>query len=897
MNYRNLKLPLLALAIFSFAIGFYYAVITTSTTFSALKNVGWNNAVPVWFRGFGCWVSTDCQSAFAKVFWSYYKVKSLYLVVAFVLLWGVAIVKLFFEPRYQRKDPGAARWSKHRDLRDYIRNKKKEADAVNPQRGYLGILPSGKLLRIPEKLRCSNVLVVGGPGARKTTGYHRPNLIMDANDGVSSIVIDLKYPDPQGGFFDLISFFECRGRAVKLFVPYDANSHHLPILAGSESIDQAQIIANMLVPSMEGSGKFYRDLERQVLTTLLLVCVRKNITSLGEILSLVKSSPAKLKIFLNQQASLELKSELDAFFFCDDKTQASIMNGLANSLEAFRHPMLALKTSVSSQSENNIDLASLATEPTLLYIGIPQQYLLTESGKTLIGLIKRSIDYQLLTAANENGGRCPVHVAFYLDEFPNLGKLPNAGTQFATLRSRNISHHVTVQNRAQGEAVYGKTEFHAMINNNFQSICFFPRFVQFEEARFFSDALGQTTVIQEARGTSRTWWLEKERSSRNTKEVAQALLSQEEMRSFPPGMAIWLLNGVAPTKAYLPRLDEKRMEGVKNKLHRFYLELQKQGTDFLATLERLGAKHTEAITPLQKFTAWIDELIAAQIPVGIFKNHERDELTKIELPKELDALLPKTLEIHSWVTKGWLSLKKQKLGVTPAGLKVMGLARQTELLALDKTQQIQITIEDDTSEEIREEDSTSQEHTDVPQLSATFDSGYEGTQKKIEFDPETGTPNLSQTGHSQTGHPQASDSSLSIEGWLEQNQFRLIGHPSRQLLAPDLQPEAIGLFEAATSEYPLKKVSDLFKGKMPKGFKTTTVDNEKSVHLPSGLASILLEEPVQAGTSLTVVSQAFEGIQNLVSDATKQRKKIDNKRRVCYSFTHHFREEKQHEAV
>jgi len=462
MNYRNLKVPLLTIAILSFAVGLYYAVITTSITFSALKNVGWNNAVPVWFRGFGCWTSTDCQSAFVKVFWSYYKVKSLYLVLSFVLLWGIAVAKLVLEPRYQRKDPGAARWSKHRDLKDYILNKKKEADAVNPQRGYLGILPSGKLLRIPEKLRCSNVLVVGGPGARKTTGYHRPNLIMDAIDGVSSIVIDLKYPDPQGGFFDLISFFESRNRVAKLFIPYDANSHHLPILAGSENIEQAQLIANMLVPPSEGAGKFYRDLERQVLTTLLLVCVRKNITNIGELLSLVKSGPTKLKIFLNQHASLELKAELDAFFFCDDKTQASILNGLANSLEAFRHPMLALKTSMSAQAENNIDIAKLATEPTLLYIGIPQQYLLTESGKTLIGLIKRAIDYQLLSAANANGGRCPVHVAFYLDEFPNLGKLPNAGTQFATLRSRNISHHVTVQNRAQGEAVYGKTEFHAV---------------------------------------------------------------------------------------------------------------------------------------------------------------------------------------------------------------------------------------------------------------------------------------------------------------------------------------------------------------------------------------------------------------------------------------------------
>ena len=877
MNYRNLKVPLLAIAILSFAIGLYYAIGTTSNTFLALKNVGWNEAVPVWFRGFGCWASTECQSAFVKIFWRYYKLKSLYLVGGFVLLWGIAIVKLFAEPNYKRKDPGAARWSRRRDLKDYLSNKKSEADAVNPQRGYLGMLPSGKLLRIPEKLRCSNVLVVGGPGARKTTGYHRPNLIMDANDGVSSIVIDLKYPDPQGGFFDLISFFESRGRVVKLFIPYDANSHHLPILAGAESIEQAQLIANMLVPPSEGAGKFYRDLERQVLTTLLLVCVRKNITNIGELLSLVKSGPAKLKIFLNQQASLELRSELDAFFFCDDKTQASILNGLANSLEAFRHPMLALKTSMSSQAENNINIASLATEPTLLYIGIPQQYLLTESGKTLIGLIKRSIDYQLLNAANQNGGRCPVHVAFYLDEFPNLGKLPNAGTQFATLRSRNISHHVTVQNRAQGEAVYGKTEFHAMINNNFQSICFFPRFVQFEEARFFSDALGQTTVIQEARGKSRTWWLEKERSSRNTKEVAQALLSQEEMRSFPPGMAIWLLNGVAPTKAYLPRLDEKRMDGVRNKLHRFYLELQQQGTDLLDTLERLGAKHTEAITPLEQFTAWLDKVIIAKLPVTIYKNHERNEVTKVEIDKsykDFGVLQVPNLKLHGWIAKGWLSLKKGKLGISEAGLAAIGLARQTELLSLDKEQNI--TMEVDLDDEVREEDSKATKSDELSALSDEDSSGDTLVEAEVSSGKEADAVSVQKTGNAGVG--------VSLDAWLEHNQFKLIGHPSRQLLPKELQPAAIGFYELNVQELPLKTTSKLFLEKMPAGFKATIEGDVKNVHLPCDLAKLLLEDEVEETASLTVVSSSFEELTSLKLDTEKKRRKVAGKRQVCYSF-------------
>jgi len=121
----------------------------------------------------------------------------------------------------------------------------------------------------------------------------------------------------------------------------------------------------------------------------------------------------------------------------------------------------------------------------------------------------------------------------------------------------------------------------------------------------------------------------------------------------------------------------------------------------------------------------------------------------------------------------------------------------------------------------------------------------------------------------------------------------LIGHPSRELLPSDIQPDAIGTFEQGSYELPLKKASGLFKGKMPKGFKTI----DDVVHLPSGLADVLLEESIKSVDTLSIASQSFEDICQVVPNAKKQRKKISNKRRVCYSFTHHFGEEKNYEAV
>jgi len=366
--------------------------------------------------------------------------------------------------------------------------------------------------------------------------------------------------------------------------------------------------------------------------------------------------------------------------------------------------------------------------------------------------------------------------------------------------------------------------------------------------------------------------LEKERSSRNTKEVAQALLSQEEMRSYPPGMAIWLLNGVAPTKAFLPRLDEKRMDGIRNKLHRYYIELQQQGTDLLATLGRLGAKHTEAITPLEQFTAWLDKVISAKLPVTIYKNHERNEVTKVELDrsyKELASLSIANLQLHGWIAKGWLTLKKQKIGISEAGLSAMGLARQTELLSLDKEKQIDMEMNLD---EVSEEDSEATQVDELPALPSEDSSGNKVTQAEVNSGEEANTESVQETDTS------------SLTTWLERNQFKLEGHPSRELLPKDMKPMAIGTFEIVAKELSLKTVSKLFNEKMPAGFKTTTQDKEKLVHLPSGLG-VLLTEDIEENVTLTITSSSFAELDSLGLQVEKKRRKLAGKRQVCYSFS------------
>ena len=52
------------------------------------------------------------------------------------------------------------------------------------------------------------------------------------------------------------------------------------------------------------------------------------------------------------------------------------------------------------------------------------------------------------------GGRLPVHVRCLLDEFANIGQIPNFEKLIATIRSREISASIILQSQSQLKTIY-----------------------------------------------------------------------------------------------------------------------------------------------------------------------------------------------------------------------------------------------------------------------------------------------------------------------------------------------------------------------------------------------------------------------------------------------------------
>ena len=99
---------------------------------------------------------------------------------------------------------------------------------------------------------------------------------------------------------------------------------------------------------------------------------------------------------------------------------------------------------------------------TILYIGI------SDSDKSLnfipAIMYQQLFDILYLQADSTEKGRIPIHTRFILDEFANIGQIPEFEVKIATMRSREISVNVILQNLAQLKKTY-KEDWETIFGN------------------------------------------------------------------------------------------------------------------------------------------------------------------------------------------------------------------------------------------------------------------------------------------------------------------------------------------------------------------------------------------------------------------------------------------------
>lgn len=493
-----------------------------------------------------------CTQVFNSLWQKALPLDTLRLVVAGGFALGM--LPFLIRPHRPRKLPGQGRWASASDLKGYL----------GEGTGWYGLF-EGKPLRVPSMERRTGTLVVGKPGGGKTTGYYQPNLLLDARDGWSAIVFDLKWPD-EGGLMEAIRYYNHFGRAVYAYTPFVAGSARIALLEGAENPQEASNIADIIVPRLaDGGAEFYANLERMLLAGLIWIEGKEGRYSLRHILDLLRQGKEEIKAYAEVRP--HLKERIGAVLQTREDIIAGVVAGLAGKLALFENDHL---DAASLPGDRAIPWERFFSEPSLLYIGIPQEHLEGGKATALLWLVKRIMDREIHRAAARNGGTLPTLTSVYLDEFTAFGKLPGIEDNLKTMRSKGAAFHISVQNLANGRSVYGRDVWESIQGTFGQQVYLLERLSE-EDRKWLARTLGYETVVGYSRSSSKSGFLSGSEGE-GEREEARLLLSAEEMREVKKGETVVILDGKPPVRTYLGGMWEK-----KHPLHGLYEKARKSG--------------------------------------------------------------------------------------------------------------------------------------------------------------------------------------------------------------------------------------------------------------------------------------------------------------------------------
>ena len=135
------------------------------------------------------------------------------------------------------------------------------------------------------------------------------------------------------------------------------------------------------------------------------------------------------------------------FRFPEGKTLKSILISCGARLAPFD-----IKELRDLMEYDELELDTLGDQKTALFVILSD----TDSTFNFVAALMYSQLFNLLCDKADDfyGGRLPVHVRLILDEFANIGQIPNFDKLIATIRSREISASIILQSQSQLKTIY-----------------------------------------------------------------------------------------------------------------------------------------------------------------------------------------------------------------------------------------------------------------------------------------------------------------------------------------------------------------------------------------------------------------------------------------------------------
>ena len=439
---------------------------------------------------------------------------------------------------------GSARWGTAADIAPYM------------DKDFFQNIPMTQTERItmasrpkqPKYARNKNILVIGGSGSGKTRFFCKPSLLQAHSSYVCT--------DPKGTLLPEIgTFLERKKYRIKCLnlINFRKSMKYNPLAYIRSEKDILKLV-NALIMNTKGEGEkssedFWVKAERLYYSALIgyiwyeATEEEKNFITL---LDLINASEAReddetyqspVDLLFSQLADREPNhfavKQYRKFKMAAGKTLKSILISCGARLAPFD-----IKELRDLMEYDELELDTMGDQKTALFVILSD----TDSTFNFVAVLMYSQLFNLLCDKADDfyGGRLPVHVRLILDEFANIGQIPNFDKLIATIRSREISASIILQSQSQLKTIYkdaadtivGKCDSTLFLGGKEKSTL-----------KEISELLGKETIDlynqSENRGSQVSHGL-------SYQKLGKELMTQDELAVMDGGKCIFMLRGVRP---------------------------------------------------------------------------------------------------------------------------------------------------------------------------------------------------------------------------------------------------------------------------------------------------------------------------------------------------------------
>lgn len=410
-------------------------------------------------------------------------------------------------------------------------------------------------------------LVIGATGTGKSRYFCRPNIYSLPTDPITGRAISMVITDPKGELLhDTGKFLEAHGYVIKVLnlAEQDCSDCYNPMAYIRSEQDIAvltQAILDNLGDSKKGASDHWQVNASYVIRGIIsyayyeMSLAECNFGIVTKLLNMWESSETdgfKSRYDLLIDDLRERKGDDHPAVVYRDKVSAtgqelsSIISTASTLLGIFALNNIRLLTETDS-----LELDKVGDRPTALYLITPP----TSKAFNFLGAVMYSQLFTLLqNRANyeykDREMTLPHKVWFLLDEFANIGKIPDFDQQITLVRSAGIFVSIIVQSPSQIEAIYDKLTPTILSNCAITLFLGAPGNAQKDDsaADFISRNLGKMTIQAESTSVSYDVKLGADHISHSYAATERPLMTPDEVKRMPGDECIILLGGQKPIK-------------------------------------------------------------------------------------------------------------------------------------------------------------------------------------------------------------------------------------------------------------------------------------------------------------------------------------------------------------